>query len=121
MANLPLPVNVATNLPDYYFGQLIYFDEFGEDSCRWVIYDGLRKWRFPTKKAAMRWAEEQKIDFPGTPSARIARVRALIDEAMKTLDLEADNSKPLESEILRKIALELRKVNETLINLPKLK
>lgn len=111
---------MSITLPDYYFGQLIYFDEFGEDNCRWVIYDGTQKWRFPSKKAARKWAEEQKTDFPATPSARIARVRALIYEAMKTLDLEADNSKPLEAEILRKIALELRKVNETLINLPNL-
>lgn len=121
MSNLPPPANVATNLPDYYFGQLIYFDEFGEDSCRWVIYDGLRKWRFPSKKAAMRWAESQKIDFPKTPSARLERARALLDEARDTIDREADNAKPLEAEILRKIAFEVRKISDTISNLHKLK
>lgn len=40
-------------LPDYYLGCLIYFDELGTDNCRWVVYDGFNRVRCPTRKSAI--------------------------------------------------------------------
>lgn len=41
-------------LPDYFCGRLIYQDD-DDDACQWVVYDGDKKQRFTSRKAAEQW------------------------------------------------------------------
>lgn len=47
------------SLPDYIGGRLLFYDEFSDDNMRYVVYDGYRKIRFISRKAAEKWIMEQ--------------------------------------------------------------
>ena len=53
---LPPPPNILIdNLPDYYLGYLLYYDDQSDDNCRWVVYDGTNKIRCPSRTAAINY------------------------------------------------------------------
>lgn len=52
------PRNIYTMLPDYIHGRLIFEDQTGDDNCRWVVYDGRKFYRCPSRAAAERLAAE---------------------------------------------------------------
>ena len=43
-----------SSVPDYFCGRLIYELDDG-DACKWVVYDGNTKQRFPTRADAEKW------------------------------------------------------------------
>ena len=51
-------------LPEYAFGRLIYYDHYGDDNCRWVVYDGDKRVRCPDRTSAVRYCAEvaTKVD-----------------------------------------------------------
>lgn len=114
MDKLPPPRAGAENkLPDFYLNSLIFEDSLGEDNCKWVVYDGLCRQRFPTRRAAITWIENHKTLLPAARS-RIQRIANRINAAWISLDSEAEELPDLEKTILERISLALRQTNESL-------
>ena len=114
MDKLPPPRAGAENkLPDFYLNSLIFEDSLGEDNCKWVVYDGLCRQRFPTRSAAITWIENHKTLLPAARS-RIQRIANRINAAWISLDSEAEELPDLEKTILERISLALRQTNESL-------
>lgn len=56
----PPPRGIMNSLPDYVHGRLIFEDTSGENNCRWVVYDGRRFIRTPSRRAAEQLAAQQQ-------------------------------------------------------------
>lgn len=114
MDKLPPPRAGAENkLPDFYLNSLIFEDSLGEDNCKWVVYDGLCRRRFPTRREAITWIENHKTLLPAARS-RIQRIVNRVNAAWISLDREAEELPELEKTILERISLALRQTNESL-------
>lgn len=114
MEQLPPPARKPKNkLPDFYLNSLIFEDSLGEDKCKWVVYDGLCRRRFPTRREAITWIENHKTLLPAARS-RIQRISNRINAAWVSLDSEAEEMPDLEKTILERISLALRQTNESL-------
>ena len=116
MEQLPPPRAGAENkLPDFYLNSLIFEDSLGEDNCKWVVFDGLCRRRFPTRREAIAWIENHKTLLPAARS-RIQRIANRINAAWISLDSEAEEMPDLEKTILERISFALRQTNESLEN-----
>ena len=51
------PPPTGNELPDYYCGRLIYYDQ--NNAMHWVAYDGQNRVHFPSRKQAEKWCYEQ--------------------------------------------------------------
>ena len=114
-------INSSPDLPDYYMNALIWYDEFSDDAMRWVIYDGLCKMRFPSESSAKRWIEEQHPLFLRGRKERLSRSAVRLLEIYQTIDKEADEMPELEKAILQRIALAIRKAQESLVRFLEIK
>lgn len=113
--NKSLSTKVADNtLPDFYLNTLIFEDTLSQDSCRWVVYDGLARNRFPTRRDAIAWIENHKTSLP-VPKSRLERCANRVDAAWRNLEFEAENLPDLEKSIIQRIALTLRQTNDCLL------
>lgn len=111
----PPPTKVADNtLPDFYLNTLIFEDTLSQDTCRWIVYDGLTRNRFPTRRDAIAWIENHKTSLP-VPKSRLERCANRIDAAWRNLEFEAENLPDLEKSIIQKISLTLRQTNDCLL------
>ena len=111
----PPPTKVADNkLPDFYLNTLIFEDTLSHDSCRWVVYDGLTRNRFPRRRDAITWIENHKTTLP-VPKSRFERCANRIEAAWRNLEFEAENLPDLEKSIIQKISLTLRQTNDCLL------
>ena len=111
----PPPTKVADNtLPDFYLNTLIFEDTLSQDTCRWIVYDGLTRNRFPSRKDAIAWIENHKTSLP-VPKSRLERCANRVDAAWRNLEFEAENLPDLEKSIIQKISLTLRQTNDCLL------
>lgn len=60
--NFTPPHNIYTMLPDYIHGRLIFEDTYGDDNCRWVVYDGRTFYRCPSRQAAEQLAAKMAAE-----------------------------------------------------------
>lgn len=111
----PARAGAENKLPDFYLNSLIFEDSLSQDSCKWVVFDGLTRVRFPTRAAAIAWIENHKTILPAARS-RLQRIANRVNAAWISLDNEAFEMPDLERTILERIALALRQTNESLEN-----
>lgn len=98
-------------LPDYYLGFLITFDEFSEDACKWVVYDGFSRVRCPTRKAALDYITDRYNTIHESDiSSRIIDARIALNHAIEQLDAAARFFVGVERLQLERLAVRLKPV-----------
>ncbi len=97
--------------PDYFAGRLIYYDAISPETMRWVVYDGHRKVRFTSRRAAEGWcvAESQKTN--SEVIVRLMGAYLFADKAKQALEAAASFANELRQEI-ESYALEIRKISD---------
>lgn len=95
-------------LPDYYLGMLIDYDAMSSDNCKWVVYDGNKKVRCPTRKDACNYIASRAHDFNDESLATLIYTRILLNKVIMLLDEVANVSEPLNRLRLQKTAVNLR-------------
>lgn len=109
--SLPPPHETFSNVPDYYLGCLLYYDTDGEDSCKYVVYDGTSRVRCPTRSSAMDYIRDRHERLSGQDlSARIIDARISLNRAIQQLDQAANETEGLEQLIFRRLAVRLKPV-----------
>lgn len=107
----PPPDLQPNDLPDYYLGFLIFYDEFSEDQCKWVVYDGNTRVRCPTRKDAINYISERKAENMTTAiTPRIIDARISLNRAISQLDAAACAAGGLEKLQLERLAVRLKPV-----------
>lgn len=110
-ATTPPPDLQPNELPDYYMGFLIFYDEFSDDKCKWVLYDGSARVRCPTRKDAMNYITERKVENSATAiTSRIIDARISLNRAIRQLDAAACVVGGLEKLQLERLAVKLKPV-----------
>lgn len=98
-------------LPDYYLGFLIMFDEFSEDACKWVVYDGTSRVRCPTRTSAIEYITERYKQRSGLCfKSRIIDARISLNHAIEQLDAAANELGGVEKFHLQRLAVRLKPV-----------
>lgn len=101
----------SNEIPDYYLGMLVFYDEFSDDNCKWVVYDGMNKIRCPTRRDAMNYIAERKTkDLTPDIFGRIIDARISLNRTIELLDTAAQLSGGLEKTLLERLAVRLRPV-----------
>lgn len=115
----PPPANVHTlnDLPDYYLGCLLYYDDESDDNCKWTVYDGCNYVKCATKRDALDYIAG--LRHSDTSEARRMLVGARIDvnSAMTRLDRAAVHSEPARRLQLQRLSVMLRPVLVDLDNI----
>lgn len=116
--NTPPPqLYVHEDLPSYYYGKLLYYDEDGKDNCRWVVYDGHSKVRCPTRSSALDYIISTKAEQPTIVQRRLLQARMDINNAYEALRKAADSSAGAEQLLLDRLSVKLRPLLVELDNL----
>lgn len=95
-------------LPDYYLGRLIYYDDLGDDNCRWIIYDGVNTIRFPSRAAAERYCIEVSLKISDDSIQNLMRSYEYMRRSYLILDKAAQLSPANHRLLLESIALKVR-------------
>lgn len=99
------------SLPDYYLGFLITFDEFSEDACKWVVYDGTSRVRCPTRTSAIDYVTERYKQRSGLClKSRIIDARISLNHAIEQLDVAANELGGVKKFHLKRLAVRLKPV-----------
>lgn len=108
------PREILNELPDYFLGCLIFYDEFSDDNMRWILYDGRRKIRCISRPAAEKLAAEiaTKITDDGINHLMVAH--HFLRRAHQTLDKMANESDVETRLWLQLKALEVRKIADAI-------
>lgn len=111
----PPPANVCTGIPeiysgvpDYYLGFLIYYDDFDDDNCRWVVYDGANKVRCPTRRDAIDYIVSRKRISADDILKLMTSARISINRAMQELEKAATYTSGTQRLLLERLAVKLR-------------
>lgn len=105
MESYPPPAAFG-ELPEYHLGRLLYYDEMSHDNCRWIVYDGIKKVRCPSRTAALNYITEQNEAVPDVSAKAISRARFHLNRAIMELDFAALHSP--NRLILERLAVRLR-------------
>jgi hypothetical protein len=111
MDTLPPPPQIFStdDIPDYYCGCLIAYDDLSDDNCRWIVYDGVSKVRCPNRAAAINYINEHISKLSGRNiKDYILDARISLNHAIRALDKAGDNTHGVEQLMLRKLAVSLR-------------
>lgn len=103
----PPPI-VCTDIPDYYLGKLLYYDDDSDDNCRWVVYDGQNKIRCPTRSAAIDYISQTSLSTNDETRRQLLSARLHLNRAMSALDKAADLSAGVEKLQYARLAVRLR-------------
>lgn len=114
--NPPPPVH-TNELPDYYLGCLIYFDEDSKDECRWVVYDGNSKVRCPTRHDAIDYIASTRLNTDEKLSRLFVDARVSLSHTMQILDRAAKYASGPRALLLQRLAVRLRPVLVELDNI----
>lgn len=99
------------NLPDYFAGRLIYFDDISPETMKWVVYDGHKKVRFTSRKAAERWCAAESMKIHSEVIDRLMVAYLYADKSKQALEAAASFANELRAEI-EFYALEIRKIGD---------
>lgn len=98
-------------LPDYYLGFLIFYDELNQDSCKWVVYDGTSRVRCPTRASAVDYITDRYNARRGASiQTQIIDARISLNHAISQLDAAANASGGVEKLHLQRLAVRLKPV-----------
>lgn len=87
------------------------FDEFSEDTCKWVVYDGTSRVRCPTRASAIDYITERYKKRSGHSfHSRIIDARISLNHAIEQLDAAANELGGVERFHLQRLAVRLKPV-----------
>ena len=98
-------------IPDYFAGRFIYFDDISPETMRWVVYDGHRKVRFTSRHAAERWCASESLKIHSEVIDRLMVAYLYADKAKQALEAAASFANEMRQEI-EFYALEIRKISD---------
>lgn len=105
------PVSGLENeLPDYFLGRLIYKATDG-DACKWVVYDGDKKHRFPSRAAAEKWCIAHTYQVTREDLGELMTIHARLSSSYTKLDEIAPKFTD-EKEVIEALALAVRTVTD---------
>lgn len=107
MTNLPPPPQ-DRDLPDYYLGMLIVYDDFSPDACKWVVYDGVNRVRCYTRNSAIDYINSRAKLTVDRATELAARARYYIISASNALDKAAAYSGHADRLLLEQLSVDLR-------------
>ena len=99
-----------SDLPDYYLGKLLYFDDCTDDNCRWVVYDGHSKVRCATRRDAIDYIQSHSLVDHTETMRRMIYARTLLARAMMMIDAAADRETAATQLLLRRLAVTIRPI-----------
>ena len=112
MDNLPPPPPhdsmYNNDIPDYYLGCLLYYDEFGDDNCRWVVYDGANKVRCPSRTAAIDYITNTRLNRDEQITRLIVNARLHLNRAIELLKTASRDQGGAEGLVFERISARLR-------------
>lgn len=103
--NTTPPRDVLNELPDYFLGCLIFWDNDEGDNMRWICYDGRTKYRCATRAAAEACARQLKGVATHEQIGHLTSAHHFLTRAWKSIDKAA-----AESDINTRLWLELKAV-----------
>lgn len=104
------PREVLNELPDYYLGHLIFYDDGEDDAMRWVVYDGRTKVRCISKAAAEKYISEKVATISDVELNHTMIAHHHLTRAWKALDKEANDSEVEDKIWLELVSVEIRKI-----------
>lgn len=115
----PPPQNVCTlnDIPDYYYGMLLYYDLDGEDNCRWVVYNGETKVRCPTRRDALDYITQTARNTDDKCAKLVLDARLRLNTTIYCLDKAATFETGTQRLLLERLAVRLKPVLVELDNL----
>lgn len=114
----PPPLNVCTeDFPDYYFGMLLYYDLDGTDNCRWVVYNGDKKVRCPTRRDALDYIMSAAKNTSETGARLILDARMSLNRAINALDKAASYETGTQRLLLERLTVKIKPVLVELDNI----
>lgn len=115
----PPPQNVCTlsDIPDYYYGMLLYYDLDGEDNCRWVVYNGETKVRCPTRRDALDYIMTAARNTDQKSAQLVLDARLRLATAINSLDKAATYETGAQRLLLERLAVRLKPVLVELDNI----
>lgn len=96
------------DIPDYYRGSIIYYDDSSDDNCRWIVYNGHHKVRCPTKRDAYNYINETTMKTNDTTIRLIQQARGHIINAIRLLDKAASYESGAQRLTLEKLSVSWR-------------
>lgn len=112
MNKSPPPREVLNELPDYYLGHLIFYDDRDDDAMRWVVYDGRTKVRCISKAAAEKYISKKVADISETEIYDTMIAHHHLMRAWKSLDQAAIDSKVEDKLWLELVSVEVRRITD---------
>lgn len=111
-AHIPTPPrDTLKELPDYFLGCLIYYDDTPDNSMKWICYDGRQKYRCISRQAAENCARQLKnlvtqdgVGHLITAHHFLTRAYHAIDKAAAECDTETRLWLELQALDVRKLA-----------------
>lgn len=101
----------SSDIPDYYLGMLIFYDEFAADNCKWVVFDGASKVRCPSRKEAIHYITTRHSQRTGLNlDQRLIDARIALQHAHQQLLEAAHEASALDQLLLERLAVRLRPV-----------
>lgn len=99
------------SLLDYYLGFLIFYDEFNQDSCKWVVYDGTSRVRCPTRASAVDYITDRYNARRGAGiQSQLIDARISLNHSITQLDAAANACGGVEKLHLQLLAVRLKPV-----------
>ena len=77
------------DIPDYYLGCLLYYDDETDDNCRWVVYDGHNKIRCTSRQSAVDYITHLRLDRSEEVTRLLVSARLLVNKASEQLHRSA--------------------------------
>lgn len=111
MKNLPPPhddFQTPTDLPDYYLGCLLWFDDLSDDNCRWVVYDGANRVRCPSRRDAVNYICMRRQQPSDDYTRKLVSARLHINHAFSDLRDAAAAADPMTAAIMERLSVKLR-------------
>lgn len=105
------------DLPDYYLGCLLYYDDESGDNCRWTVYDGFNYVKCATKRDALDYIAGLRRNDTSESRRLLVGARMDVNTAMTRLDKAALFSEPARRLQLQRLAVMLRPVLVDLDNI----
>lgn len=105
ITNSTPPREVLNELPDYFLGCLIFWDNEDNDNMRWICYDGRTKYRCATRAAAEACARNLTNKSNDEQVGHLLTAHHFLTRAWQSLDKAA-----AKSDINTRLWLELKAV-----------
>lgn len=108
------PHDVLKDLPDYFLGCLIYYDDSPDNSMKWICYDGRQKYRCISRYAAENCAKQLHNLTTEEGVGHLITAHHFLTRAYKAIDKAAAESDTETRLWLELKAVDVRKLSDAI-------